>query len=601
MGAILQVFYSFISGVLISLAIPNELYLLGQPVIAFIAIIPYYFAIKNCKSYRFAFLLGFIQSASTHLCSSFWLAYFKDFAALTLGASAFGTALQGGVFGLFLYLPFAEKKARIKLSYKSLIHANKIPFNTIYFSGLYTLYEWVKSSAFFGYPWGTISSTMFRFESFKQIAAITGTYGLTFLTVLFNVLAAEFLILTLFNSDFNILNLSDQSQSDKNRWFYWKNTALFFVILFCLSLIYGFIELNKVRNPQKIVTAIVVQRNGNSWEQTSDDESVSVSQNLTQKEIDKLKTENKQADIILWSESSLKYMFPSSYSHYKKSPDKEPFVSFVKKNKTPLISGGSYLKDSEHRIYNNAALIFDELGNYRGYYAKNHLVPFAEAIPGMEIPKIKKIMEKIIGISAGWTPGDQYVTFEINCKPGDLIKLPAAKNIDITKSYQLQKEEENAKTTVKISAPICFDDAFPDVIRPMFLNGAELFMNITDDSWSRKQSSEYQHFVVASFRTIEYRTTLVRSTNSGYSVVLGPTGNILADLPLFKSDAFTYDVPVYERRITTYARFGNWLPWTLLILTFITWLYFYFNFEQTDYIPNARKIKKNKKHEKKKK
>lgn len=601
MGAILQVFYSIFSGVLISIAIPNELYLLGEPIIAFIALIPYYFAIKRCKSYKLAFLLGFLQSASTHLCSSFWLAYFKDFAALTLGASAFGTALQGGIFGLFLYLPFAEKKTRNPLSEKSIYSAQKIPFNALYFSGLYTLYEWVKSSAFFGYPWGTISSAMFRFESFKQIAAITGTYGLTFLTVLFNVLIAELMILTIYNKDFDILNLSNQSLSDKNRWFYWKNTAFFFAILFGLSLIYGFVEINKVRNPQKIVTTIVVQRNANSWEQGSADESVYISQNLTQKELNKLKAENKQADVILWSESSLKYMFPSSYSHYKNNPDKEPFVSFIKKNKTPIIAGGSYLKDSERRIYNNAALIFDDLGNYRGYYAKNHLVPFAEAIPGMEIPEIKKIMEKIIGISAGWTPGDQYVTFELQCKPGTSIKLPATKNIDITQPYQKQKEEENLKPTVKISAPICFDDSFPDVIRPMFLNGTELFMNITDDSWSRKKSSEYQHFVVASFRPIEYRTTLVRSTNSGYSVVLGPTGNILADLPLFEPDAFTYDVPVYERQMTTYARFGNWLPWTLLILTFLTWIYFYLNFTTTDYISGHKKNKKNKKHEKKKK
>lgn len=601
MGAILQVFYSIFSGILLSLAIPNEIYLLGQPFIAFFAIFPYYLAIKNSKSYRFAFLLGFLQSCTTHLCSSFWLANFKDFAALTLGASAFGTALQGAIFGSLLYLPFAEKKERNSLNENSIYFSVKIPFRVLYFAALYTLYEWVKSSSFLGYPWGTISTTMFRFESFKQIAAITGTYGLTFLTVFFNALLAEFLILTFYNDDFDLLNLNTNNLNQKNRWFFWISTFKTFLILFLLVNLYGLVQININRKPQKIVTSIIVQQNSDSWEGGSDNNTILTSQELTNKELEKLKTLDKKADVVLWSEGSLKYMFPSSYSHYKSHPEKSPFVSFVKKIKTPVITGGSYVKNSDLRIYNNAALLFDADGNFRGYYGKNHLVPFAEAIPGMEIPEVKKFMQKIIGISSGWTPGDQYVNFEIPCKPGEVTKFPASKTIDITKSYAKQKDEENAAPTVKISAPICYDDSFPDVIRPMFLSGTELFMNITDDSWSQKKSSEYQHFVVASFRPIEYRTTLVRSTNSGYTVVLGPTGNILADLPLFEKGALTYDVPVYERKMTTYARYGNWLPHILVILTFITWIYYYLNFTPSDYIPSQRKIKKHKKHDKKKK
>ena len=41
-----------------------------------------------------------------------------------------------------------------------------------------------------------------------------------------------------------------------------------------------------------------------------------------------------------------------------------------------------------------------------------------------------------------------------------------------------QKKEENMPATVQISTPICFDDAFTDIMRPLFLNGTELFINI---------------------------------------------------------------------------------------------------------------------------
>ena len=174
MTVILQVFYSLFSGMMLSTAIPNEIYLLGNPFIAFVALIPYYIALKNCKSYSHALLLGFIQTTTTHLISSFWLAFFKDFAALTLGASAVGTGIIGALMALLLYMPSSNTKDRNSLNALSLQNISKTVFNIFYFASIWTLYEWVKSSGFLGYPWGTLSSCMFRFRAFTQIAAITG-------------------------------------------------------------------------------------------------------------------------------------------------------------------------------------------------------------------------------------------------------------------------------------------------------------------------------------------------------------------------------------------------------------------------------------------
>ena len=136
-------------------------------------------------------------------------------------------------------------------------------------------------------------------------------------------------------------------------------------------------------------------------------------------------------------------------------------------------------------------------------------------------------------------------------------------------------------------------------MRPLFLNGTELFINITDDSWSLKNSSEIQHFVIASYRAIEYRTTLVRSANAGYSVVVDPSGKVIADLPLFEDVALAYDIPVYKRTMTTYARFGNWLPYLCIIIFFSCAIWSYFDFVPYDYIPSERKSKKDKKKKKK--
>ena len=593
MELILQVFYSVFSGALLAAAIPNELYLLGCPFYTLLAFIPYYLVFNKIKNYKQAFLAGFIQAVTTHLISSFWLAYFKDFAALTLGASAFGTGCIGGFFGLFLYLPYASSKNRNKLNELSLYQSffDSVSFRIFYFSSLYTLYEWVKSSGFLGYPWGTVSSAIYRWPILMQISSITGTYGITFLITTFNALMAE-LLLCAFR----------HTQDDTTRFYHIKQCGTLFAVLSALTFCYGYFQYYKNRTPVKTLTTVLVQQNEDPWKQDSDEETILLSQELTKKALRELEIQDKKADLIVWSEGCLKRPFPNAQFYYNRYPKDQPLTQFIKETTVPYLLGGSYIKDYELKQYFNAAHIFDEQGNFRGCYGKNHLVPFAEALPFIEYPKIKKIMQKIVGISAGWTPGDQYVYFDVPCKATKANPLPAVKNIDLQIPYEEQLKNEKKSESVRIAAPICFDDSFTDIMRPLFLNGAELFINITDDSWSLKDSSEYQHFVIASYRSIEYRTTMVRSTNAGYSVVLNPAGQIIHDMPLCEAADSSFEVPVYKREITTYARFGNWLPYTIAVLFIAFAVYSFIIFTPDDYIPSERKVKdkkkKNKKHKK---
>ncbi len=606
MTLILQVFYSVFSGLLLTLGIPNELFLLGNPFYAFISIIPYYFAIKNSKNYKQAFWMGFIQTITTHLCSSFWLAYFKDFAIFTLGASALGTACIGGIMALFLYVPFSRKE-RSELSLRSIIKPfyEDSAFRILYFSALYTLYEWVKSSGFLGYPWGTISSAMYRWHSFTQLAAITGTYGLTFLTVMFDCIVAQAAL------DFYLcLKLPKRQRLDC--FFNTINAAKVFIILFVITLFWGNYEYTKQRIPDKVLTTVMVQQNSNPWDAGVEEETIETSQKLTQKKLDELRKLDKKPQLIVWSEGSLLSHFPEAYDYYSWVPYNEPFIDFVNRNNTPLLTGGIYNEfiydendpDKEPiKKYYNITAMFDGDAKFRGYYGKLHLVPFAESIPGIDNPVIRKIFKKVVGISAGWTQGNQLTYFEIPCSYYDKETTPRVNNINISIPYEIAQRYE--QPLVRIATPICFDDSFTDVIRPLFLNGAELFINLTDDSWSLKKSSEFQHFCIASYRAIEYRTTLVRSANAGYSVVISPNGDVLADQPLFEESSLAYDVPVYKRVITPYARFGNWLPYSCLVIFVVVCIMMVCTFVTDDYIRSERKkpivLKKSKKDKKDKK
>ena len=601
MTLILQVFYSVFSGLLLTLGIPNELFLLGNPFYAFISIIPYYIAIRNAKNFRQAYLLGFIQTITTHLCSSFWLAYFKDFAIFTLGASALATACIGGSLALFMYVPFS----RYPHQYRKLApFCLKKPFyedpafRIIYFASLYTLYEWAKSTGFIGYPWGTISSAMYRWHSFTQLAAITGTYGITFLTVMFDCIVVE-------AANSLIISFKVFPDYKKECFVPVFNAAKTFAILFAITLFWGNWEYQRPRTPDKTLTTVMVQQNYDPWLTANDSETVLKSEKLTQEKLDELKKLDKQPQLIVWSEGSLQRQFPNAYEIYKWEPVEYPLIDFLKNNKVPLLTGGVYRKTDftekttnnedgtvtvesipSYRYYNISAM-FDSKANFRGYYGKLHLVPFAESIPGINNPIIKKIFKKVVGISAGWTQGEQLTYFEIPCNYYAEKTVPRVNNINISIPYETAKE--NDQPLVRICAPVCFDDSFTDVIRPLFLNGAEIFINLTDDSWSLKKSSEYQHFCIASYRAIEYRTTLVRSTNAGYSVVVNPSGQVIADQPLFEDSAIAVDVPVYKRVITPYARFGNWLPYTCLCIFVVVSIIMACTFTLYDYIPSERK------------
>lgn len=581
MSVILQVFYSAFSSILLSLAIPNELYTLGCPFLTLIALIPYYYAVSKSKDFRYAFLAGFTQAFLTHIFSSFWLAYFKDFALFTLGASALGTGAIGGVFGTALYIPYNSQKKKNQLLDFSL-HQDFLrtkSFKIIYFAALYTLYEWVKSNGFLGYPWGTLSSTLYTWNLITQIAAITGTYGLTFLFSLVNAMAAEKLLEN---------RIIRAAQND----FYFNIVLKFSICLFVVSLCYGLYQVDKKRIPQKYLSTIMIQQNSDPWKEKTDHDSILRSQKLTLEKIEELNKANKKVDFVVWSEGCLKKAFPNSIHYYSIYPGEKPLEEFIKEIKVPFLAGGKYIKNMDKAEICNAALVFDEKSNLRGYYGKNHLVPFAEALPGREFPAVRNFMNKTLRISAGWTPGDTYTIFGIKGKWNENRLLPPASYIDLSKSYTEQIQDQFKAPLINISTPICFDDAFPDIMEPLFKYGTELFVNITDDSWSLKKSSELQHFVIASFASIEYRTTMIRSANSGYSCVISPTGKVLADSPLFEEYALAFDVPVYEREITFYARFRNWLPHLILYFFAIYCLVEYFSFEESDYIPSARKIKK---------
>jgi apolipoprotein N-acyltransferase len=112
---------------------------------------------------------------------------------------------------------------------------------------------------------------------------------------------------------------------------------------------------------------------------------------------------------------------------------------------------------------------------------------------------------------------------------------------------------------LRIGTPICFEDAFGWVTRDMVANGAEILVNLTNNSWSRQNSAQTQHYAAARLRTVELRTTLVRGTNSGLSGVVNARGELIHEMPMFESASEMVRVPLYPATWTLYRAWGDWL------------------------------------------
>ena len=79
----------------------------------------------------------------------------------------------------------------------------------------------------------------------------------------------------------------------------------------------------------------------------------------------------------------------------------------------------------------------------------------------------------------------------------------------------------------KFGVLICFEDAFPHIVRKFVKRGALFMVNITNDAWFRRSSGPYQHALSSVFRAVENRVPLIRSANTGFSCFISAKGEVI--------------------------------------------------------------------------
>ena len=175
----------------------------------------------------------------------------------------------------------------------------------------------------------------------------------------------------------------------------------------------------------------------------------------------------------------------------------------------------------------NSALMLDPSGAVVDRYDKIFLVPFGEFVPSLF-----SFVNRITKEAGDFKPGSRIVVFPL----GDH----------------------------KLGTFICYESAFPHLVRQFAKGGADVLANISNDGYFGHSAAREQHLKLVRMRAVENSRWIVRATNDGITAVVDPGGRVIQRLPLYTEQIARMRYG-YVSELTPYSKYGDWFAWSCLI------------------------------------
>ena len=232
------------------------------------------------------------------------------------------------------------------------------------------------------------------------------------------------------------------------------------------------------------------------------------------------------AELVIWPESSTPFMF-----------EEDPVAAarvraIAREAHAAILLGSDQIERGSPDKYYNSAFLVRRDGTTAGVYRKMHLVPFGEYVPLRRLLFFAAPLVEAVG--AGFFAGEK----------AEILPLDGH----------------------AISAAICYEIVYPDLVRRFVVGGSELLTTITNDAWFGRTSAPYQHFAQASMRAIEEGRYMVRSANTGISGIVDPYGRVLEQSAIYERKVILGEAR-YLNASTFYQRHGDVFAYACLALT----------------------------------
>jgi apolipoprotein N-acyltransferase len=363
--------------------------------------------------------------------------------------------------------------------------------------------EWLRSNLGLRSSWCLLGTSLIEAPRLRQLADITGVYGVSGLIVLGNAVVAEALRVA-------EQGLAERRLPSTGRLRPLLECAALFGIVLVLALIHGD---RKLAEPSRGATFDVAIVQGNVAQQLRwrRGEAMRVLSRYSGLSESIMNSADEPPDLIVWPESALQ----KPVEHPLYGP---PLRRLVEKLGAPVLVGAPRTSEAGH--HNSASLMLPQ-GGIR-YYDKMRLLPFSETHP---IDRLRSLPARGDDHLRGYIAGARPGLFDWN--------------------------------RGRLGVLICFEAIYPSLSRDLALQGAGAIVNLSNDGWYRGSGGPEQHLEQVVFRAIETGLPLIRSTTTGISAVISPSGEVVARLGEGERGILRVSVPAPRLRPTLYVQYGD--------------------------------------------
>jgi len=348
-------------------------------------------------------------------------------------------------------------------------------------------------------PWARLGDAHAGSANLRQIADLAGVYGVSGLVALGNATAAELVAVAWRPADRAARRAA-------------LRAAVACALLVAAALAYGSARRAALAGAQPGLRVALVQASepvALRWKRSAALRLLTHYARLTYGEL----ARGPAPDLVVWPENALQL-----------SPEDPLYALSLRQlaERAPLLLGAPRhaVDGGGARSFNSAWLLRPE--GAVSHYDKRRLLPFSETRPLGALADL--------GRQGDLDPG----AFTAGAAPG---------------FFPLSGET--------LGVLICMEALYPALARELAAGGATALVNLSNEGWYRGRGGAEQHLAQVVFRAVETRLPLARSTTTGWSAIVDPSGERIAELPPGRAGVLARALPRGPGGATFYVRTGD--------------------------------------------